>query len=156
MWFQPIQCVGRGLLVTMVPERYIGAAGWCYFNAPMLCSLKSRQEPRQWILSHFCKAPPLTDLAAAFKDWNEHQRQMRDFAFLSENYNLWSFPPMKKALPHLFPQLSLKVFQRNTQGLVVLCTKVRDSPNLPIFLPLHDAHVPSMGKWRAVWFKKQS
>lgn len=90
-------------------------------------SLQSRQGLPQWILSHFRQAPPLTDHTAAFKGLNEHQRQLCDFAFLSEHYNLWSFPPDEKPSPTHSHSPSLMIFQRHTHGLVAQCTTVGES-----------------------------
>lgn len=103
VWFQLSKWVGGGgLLVTMVQKKKIDTEvlpGWWCFHVLVSFSLQSRQGLPQWILSHFRQAPPLTDHTAAFKGLNEHQRQVCDFAFLSEHYNLWSFPPDEKPSP---------------------------------------------------------
>lgn len=68
--------------------------------------------------SHFRKALPITDHTAAFKDLNKHQRQLCDLAFLSEDYNLWSFTPMKKK-PKTFPLVPTATFNHfpGTMGI---------------------------------------
>lgn len=81
--------------------------------------------------------------------------------------------PPRKAQPLSFPQPSLMIFQRHTKGLVAQwCTIVGESSDtheafsapfgmsrhplpLHIFLPLHDAHVPPVGKGRVVWIRRQ-
>lgn len=73
---------------------------WC---SP--CS-QGRELP-QWILSHFHQAPPLADHTAAFKGLNEHQRQLCDFAFLSELYNQWSVPPPDEKSPAPFIPIAI-------------------------------------------------
>lgn len=81
-------------------------------------------------------------------------------------------PPWWKAQPRSFPQPSLMIFQRHTQGLVAQCTIAGESSEtheassvlfgtngqplpLSIFVPLHDAHVPPVGKGRVVWIRRQ-
>lgn len=143
--------------------------GWWCFHVSVLFFLQSRQGLPRWILSHFRQAPPLTDHTAAFKGLSEHQRQLCDFAFLSEHYNLWSFPPWWKAQLHSLPQPSLMIFQRHTQGLVAQCiivgesSETHDASSVPFgtsshtlpLLSLHDAHVPPVGKGRLVWIRRQ-
>lgn len=91
--------------------------GWWCCHVLVLFSLQSRQQGLpQWILSHFRQAPPLTDHTAAFKSLNEHQRQLCDFAFLSEHYNLWSVPPLMKSPAPLVPTAIFNDFPKTHSG----------------------------------------
>lgn len=95
----------------MVEGSYLSAAWWVFL---CLCCYSQGRGPHSE--SHFRQALPITDHTAAFKDLNKHQRQLCDLAFLSEDYNLWSFTPtkkknIKKKHSHLFPQPPLIIFQ---------------------------------------------
>lgn len=119
------------------------------FYVSMQYSLKSKQEPPQWIVSLFCKAPPLTDLAAAFKDWNEHQRELCDSALLSEHYNCCSFPPdEKKSLAPFVPTTICKDFSKKHSGFSDTVHQSGGS-NLPILLifMIHKYLLWASGGW---------
>lgn len=134
--------------------------GWWCCHVLVLFSLQSRQQGLpQWILSHFRQAPPLTDHTAAFKSLSEHQRQLCDFAFLSEHYNLWSVPPLMKSPAPLAPTAIFNDFPKTHSGFsgtVHHSGRVKWDPPPPLsFLALHDARVPPVGKWRVVWIRRQ-
>lgn len=128
----------------------------CRGRGVFMC-LQSWQGLPQWILSHFLQTPPLTDHAAAFKRLNWHQRQLWDFAFLSEHYNLWSFPDMKKNSASLLPSPLCYDFTKTThsEGFSGSARIMEGTPNhlfstqnTVCYQPLHRTHVPPIGKGR--------
>ncbi len=123
---------------------------WRCFHVSVLFSLQSGLGLPQWILSHFRQAPPLTDHTAAFKGLNEHQRQLCDFAFLPEHYNLWSFPPWWKSPSPLVHTAIFNDFPKTHSRFSGTAHHSEWLKWGTPFLPLHHAHALPMGKWRVV------